>query len=135
MSFIPNAFNKNMIHIQYDVICVILYIENQKTTIKIKDFIFIKIISLEIIEIWSRASLGYEKIHAIRNKLKLIFNKNKMRLPKLSKDYNVPFDINKREENLCIENRKFLDDQRKERRYMIGNIIWSEGGLYIFYIN
>ena len=123
MSFIPNAFNKNMIHIQYDVICVILYIENQKTTIKI--------ISSEIIEIWSRASLGYEKIHAIRNKLKLIFNKNKMRLPKLSKDYNVPFDIDKREENLCIENRKFLDDQRKERRYMIGNIIWRF--IYILY--
>ena len=55
-----------------------------------------------------------------------------MRLPKLSKDYNVPFDIDKREENLCIEDRKFLDDQSKERRYMIGNIIWSEGGLYIF---
>ena len=30
-------------------------------------------ISLEIIEIWSRSYIGYEKIHAIRNKLKLIF--------------------------------------------------------------
>ena len=62
-----------MLPTQYDVICAILFITNKKTNIKIKDFTFIKMISLEIIEIWSRSYLGYEKIHAIRNKLKLIF--------------------------------------------------------------
>ena len=62
-----------MLPTQYDVICAILFIKNKKTNIKIKDFTFIKMISLEIIEIWARSYLGYEKIHAIRNKLKLIF--------------------------------------------------------------
>ena len=140
MNFKPNALPTNILPTYINIIEGIIFYKNQKTKQKIKDYIFIKKVSKDIIEIWEKASIenvGYKNSCVKIKKLWEHYirvnkdTKNKKRNNLLYLKCNKLLDISKNTENLSKEDYNFLIDQQNERKMMIGNLTWSKGGMLL----
>ena len=140
MNFKPNSLPTNILPTYINIIEGIIFYKNQKTKQKIKDYIFIKKVSKDIIEIWEKASIenvGYKNACVKIKKLWEHYirvnkdTKNKKRNNLLYLKCNKLMDISKNTENLSKEDYNFLIDQQNERKMMIGNLTWSKGGMLL----
>ena len=140
MNFKPNALPTNILPTYINIIEGIIFYKNQKTKQKIKDYIFIKKVSKDIIEMWEKASIENVGYKSSCMKIKKLWEhyirvnkdtKNKNRNNLLYLKCNKLLDISKNTINLSKEDYNFLIDQQNERKMLIGNLKWSKGGMFL----